>query len=107
VGALLTGVLASTAINELSGGADIGVQAIGVVATLAFSFLATLAILKVVDLLVGIRVTEEEEVTGLDLSQHAEVGYTFGDRGGQPVQPVVIPDSPPIDAALPEKEEAR
>jgi ammonium transporter, Amt family len=107
VGALLTGVLASTAVNELSAGAGLGAQAIGVVATLAFSFLATLAILKVVDLLVGIRVTEEEEVTGLDLSQHAEVGYTFGDRGGQPVQPVVIPDSPPIDADLPEKEEAR
>jgi ammonium transporter, Amt family len=107
VGALLTGVLASVAINELSAGANIGAQAIGVVATLAFSFLATLAILKVVDLLVGIRVTEEEEVTGLDLSQHAEVGYTFSDRGGQPVQPVVVPDTPPDDAAMPSREEAR
>jgi Amt family ammonium transporter len=107
VGALLTGVLASVAINELSAGANIGAQVIGVVATLAFSFLGTLAILKVVDLLVGIRVTEEEEVTGLDLSQHAEVGYTFGDRGGQPVQPVVIPDTPPEDAAMPSREEAR
>src|ERR671915_1740919 len=107
VGALLTGVLASVAINELSAGANIGAQAIGVVATLAFSFLATLAILKIVDLLVGIRVTEEEEVTGLDLSQHAEMGYTFGDRGGQPVQPVVIPDTPPEDAAMPSREEAR
>jgi Amt family ammonium transporter len=107
VGALLTGVLASVAINELSAGANIGAQAIGVVATLAFSFLGTLAILKVVDLLVGIRVTEEEEVTGLDLSQHAEMGYTFGDRGGQPVQPVVIPDTPPEDAAMPSREEAR
>jgi ammonium transporter, Amt family len=107
VGALLTGVLASVAINELSADANIGAQAIGVVATLAFSFLGTLAILKVVDLLVGIRVTEEEEVTGLDLSQHAEMGYTFGDRGGQPVQPVVIPDTPPEDAAMPSREEAR
>jgi ammonium transporter, Amt family len=107
VGALLTGVLASVAINELSAGANIGAQAIGVVATLAFSFLATLAILKVVDLLVGIRVTDEEEVTGLDLSQHAEVGYTFGDRGGQPVQPVVVPDTPPDDAMMPSREEAR
>jgi ammonium transporter, Amt family len=106
IGALLTGVLASTAINELSAGANLGAQTVGVVATIGFSFLATLAILKVVDLVVGIRVTEEDEVTGLDLSQHAEVGYTFGDRGGQPVQPVVIPDAPP-EVAAPAREEAR
>jgi Amt family ammonium transporter len=106
VGALLTGLLASVAINALSEGANIGAQAIAVGATLAFSFLGTLAILKLVDLLVGVRVTEEEEVTGLDLSQHAEVGYTFGDRGGQPVQPVVIPDTP-AGAAVREREEAR
>src|SRR5919109_596903 len=104
VGALLTGVLASVAINALSEGANIGAQAIAVGATLVFSFLGTLAILKLVDLLVGVRVTEEEEVTGLDLSQHAEVGYTFGDRGGQPVQPVVIPDTP-AGAAVREREE--
>jgi Amt family ammonium transporter len=106
VGALLTGVLASTAINALSEGANLGAQALGVGATLVFSFGGTLIILKVVDLLVGVRVTEEEEDTGLDLSQHAEVGYTFGDRGGQPVQPVVIPDTP-AEAAVPEREESR
>jgi Amt family ammonium transporter len=106
VGALLTGVVASTAINALSGGANLGAQAVGVGATLAFSFVGTLVILKVVDLLVGVRVTEEEEVTGLDLSQHAEVGYTLGDRGGQPVQAVVIPDTP-AEAGLPEREESR
>jgi ammonium transporter, Amt family len=93
VGALLTGVLASVAVNELSAGASIGKQAIAVGATLGFSFVMTLIILKVVDLLVGVRVTEEEEVTGLDLSQHAEVGYTFTDRGGSIVEPVRIPDT--------------
>ena len=93
VGALLTGVLASTVVNEFSAGASLGKQAIGVGATLAFSFVATLAILKVVDLLVGIRVTEEQEVEGLDLSQHAEVGYTLVDRGGSVAQPVRIPDT--------------
>ncbi|HEX9890965.1 MAG TPA: ammonium transporter [Actinomycetota bacterium] len=83
VGALLTGVLASTAVNAFAGGIDqLGKQAVGVGVTLAFSFLATLLILKVVDVLVGVRVTEDEEITGLDLSQHAEVGYTFGERGG-------------------------
>jgi Amt family ammonium transporter len=72
-------------VNELSGGATIGKQTIGVAVTLGFSFLATLLILKVVDLLVGLRVPEEDEITGLDLSQHAEVGYTLQDRGGSPV----------------------
>ena len=83
VGALLTGVLASAAVNAFEGGlAQLAKQAVGVGATLVFSFLMTLGILWLVDKLVGVRVTEEEEVSGLDLSQHAEVGYTFGDRGG-------------------------
>jgi ammonium transporter, Amt family len=95
VGALLTGVLASTAVNELSGGATIGKQTIGVAVTLGFSFLATLLILKVVDLLVGLRVPEEDEITGLDLSQHAEVGYTLQDRGGSPVHTGPVPSPGP------------
>ena len=95
IGALLTGVLASTAVNELSAGATIGKQAVGVAVTMAFSFLATLAILKVIDLLVGLRVPEDDEVTGLDLSQHAEVGYTFQDRGGNPVVTGPIPSPGP------------
>ena len=105
VGALLTGVLASTAVNEFSGGiGQLGTQAVGVGATLSFSFLATLAILKVIDLLVGVRVPEEEEITGLDLSQHSEVGYTFGERGGSvagaatPEGPVVLPEPEPTMA---------
>jgi ammonium transporter, Amt family len=98
VGALLTGVLASTAVNELSSGASLGAQAIAVGATLGFSFVATLIILKVVDLLVGLRVSDDDEVTGLDLSQHAEVGYTLQDRGGTvagagPPEAVAVPDA--------------
>jgi Amt family ammonium transporter len=95
VGALLTGVLASTVVNELSAGATIGKQAIGVAATLGFSFLATLGILKLVDVLVGLRVQEEEEVTGLDVSQHAEVGYTLQERGGSPVHQGPVPSPGP------------
>jgi ammonium transporter, Amt family len=95
IGALLTGVLASTVVNELSAGATIGKQAVGVAVTMAFSFLATLAILKVIDVLVGLRVPEDDEVTGLDLSQHAEVGYTFQDRGGNPVVTGPVPSPGP------------
>jgi ammonium transporter, Amt family len=100
VGALLTGLLASTAVNAFEGGlAQLGKQAIAVGATLVFSFVVTLAILKLVDTLIGLRVSEDEEVTGLDLTQHSETGYTFGDRGGQvagsPAPPVIVPDAEP------------
>jgi len=43
--------------------------------TVVFSFAMTLAILKVTDLTVGLRVSEEHEDVGLDASQHGEVGY--------------------------------
>jgi len=77
VGALLTGVFASAAVNGVSGGlGQLGRQALAVGATMAFSFAMTFGILKVVDMLVGVRVSEEEELTGLDLSQHSEVAYT-------------------------------
>ncbi len=43
--------------------------------TIAYSFVASLIIAKVIDLALGLRVSEEDEDTGLDLSQHAEVAY--------------------------------
>ena len=89
VGALLTGVFADTAINPagadglIAGGglALLGKQFIAVGVTLAFSFIATMLIAKLVDATIGLRVTEEEEISGLDLSQHAEVGYALTDSG--------------------------
>ena len=94
VGALLTGLLASAAVGGIDGGtALLWRQFVAVASTLAFSFTVTLGILKVVDAIVGVRVDEEEEVTGLDLSQHAEVGYTFGDRGGSASQTVTVPET--------------
>ncbi|MBI4260834.1 MAG: ammonium transporter [Actinobacteria bacterium] len=86
VGALLTGVLASLAVNPA--GADgslvqLGRQAVAVGVTVAFSFGATMLLLKVTDLAVGLRASEEDEIAGLDLSQHGEVAYTLMERGGQ------------------------
>jgi hypothetical protein len=70
-------VFASTAINAFEGSlGQLGKQAIAAGVTLAFSFVATLAILKVVDRLLRLRATEEEEEAGLDLTQHAESAYT-------------------------------
>lgn len=83
VGALLTGVFATTAINAdgangliYGNPALLGEQALAALVTIAYSFIATLVIIKVVDVLVGVRVTEQDEVTGLDQTQHAESGYT-------------------------------
>jgi Amt family ammonium transporter len=84
LGALFTGFFASKLINPA--GADglffgnpsqVGVQALSVVSAWVYSFVVTLIILKVIDAIIGLRVSEEDESTGLDLSQHGEVGYTF------------------------------
>jgi ammonium transporter, Amt family len=88
MGALLTGIFANSAINPIFGaGKATGVlegnkgqilnQAIGVVIAWSISIVGTLVILFIVDKLVGLRVSEEDERTGLDLSQHDEEGYDF------------------------------
>jgi len=92
VGALLTGVFAASAINPvfkdslgnvlpsglIEGNAGQLVnQFVGVLIAWGLAIVGTLVILKVVDLIVGLRVAEEHEVQGLDLSQHGEEGYTF------------------------------
>ena len=83
-GAILTGVFATTAINSagrpglLYGGASqVLIQLAGVVAAWAFSFGISFLLLKVTDALVGLRVDEETESRGLDLSEHSEEGYIF------------------------------
>ena len=53
------------------------IQAVGIVAAIAFSMGVTAVILKVVDNVTGLRVTDEEEIQGLDVTQHSEVGYTM------------------------------
>ena len=81
VGIILTGVFASSALGVFSGQHDIdmgnqlGVQAIGAVATLVYTAVLTWIILKVVDMITGNRVSEDEETEGLDLTQHEERGY--------------------------------
>src|SRR5207249_9613919 len=87
-GALATGLFASKAINDA--GADglffgnrgrLWTQLVAVVATIALAVVLTWVILKVVDAIVGLRVSDEDEVAGLDLSQHSETAYALG--GGQ------------------------
>ncbi|WP_410000558.1 ammonium transporter [Mesorhizobium sp. SP-1A] len=73
VGALLTGVLADTAINPLGKDASIVTQAYGIVFTIVWTALATLVILFVVKAVVGLRPSKQEEIEGLDITQHGEV----------------------------------
>jgi ammonium transporter, Amt family len=89
-GAIATGLFASKAINEA--GADglfagnpglLFSQVAAVAATWVFAFVGSMILLKVVDAVVGLRVNEEEEFAGLDLSQHSENAYAFeGGYGG-------------------------
>jgi Amt family ammonium transporter len=53
----------------------LGHQAIAVVAVVAYSFIVTYILAKILDMVMGMRVSEEEEVAGLDLSEHAETAY--------------------------------
>ena len=81
LGIILTGVFASNVLGVFSGqhdiniGNQVGVQAIGALATLAYTAVLTWGILKVVDMVVGNRVSEDEETDGLDVTQHEERGY--------------------------------
>ncbi len=100
VGALLTGAFASLAVNPAGADASllqVGRQAIAVGVTMVFSFTATLAILRVVDRVIGLRVDEETEEAGLDVAEHGESAYAFVEHGGSPAPPANwIPDG--IDA---------
>jgi Amt family ammonium transporter len=92
VGAILTGVFATSAVNAIfkdgagnplpvglvdgnAGQVVNQLTAIGL--TIGLSVIATIVILKVVDLVIGLRVSEEEELRGLDLSQHSEEAYNM------------------------------
>ncbi|MBA4807807.1 ammonium transporter [Brevundimonas sp.] len=72
IGALLTGVFATTAINSLSADATVGAQAIGLAWTIAYSAVGTFIILIVCKFTTGLRVSEAEETAGLDTSLHGE-----------------------------------
>jgi len=92
LGALLTGVFASSAVNPIFKDArgntlasgllegnthQLLNQLVGVVMAWGLAIVGTVVILKVVDLTIGLRVTEDDEIQGLDLSQHGEEGYNL------------------------------
>jgi ammonium transporter, Amt family len=108
VGALLIGFLGTTAVNDA--GADglfagggfslLGKQAVAVLATLAYSFVVTFLIAKVIDLVMGFRISEDDEAAGIDSTAHAETAYDFGTirsgigSGATAAAPAPVSESP-------------
>ena len=70
------GMLGMLGVGLFASSGHIGVQVVAVVAAAVFSFIGSFAILKLVDGAIGLRVTTEEESTGLDLTQHNERAYS-------------------------------
>jgi Amt family ammonium transporter len=107
IGALLTGVFASSAINPIFKDVQGKVtasgllegnphqmlnQLAGVAIAWVLAGIGTLAILKLVDVTIGLRISEQEELVGLDLSQHGEEGYVAGESEG--MEPVFLRQGP-------------
>lgn len=110
-GALATGIFCvaatNTGVNALGFGVDgltngggldqLWRQAVGVAVVAPYSFIVTFAILKILDVTIGIRASEEDEIAGLDVSQHGERAYIFGGSG-----PVLgIPEAIPMHTMAP------
>ena len=88
IGALLTGVFAQKVINPIFGAdqpvggldghwSQVGNQFVGVLIAWLFAIVGTIVLLKIVDTLVGVRVTADEEIEGLDITQHGEEAYNL------------------------------
>jgi Amt family ammonium transporter len=88
IGALLTGVFAQQAINPIFGAgkavggldghwAQIGNQLVGVLIAWGFALVGTIVLLKIVDMITGLRVSAEDEEAGLDITQHGEEAYNL------------------------------
>jgi Amt family ammonium transporter len=81
LGTLLAGIFVSAGLggvgfaDGMNMGSQLGVQLTGVIVTIVFTSVATFVCLKIVDMLLGLRVTDEEETEGLDINQHDERGY--------------------------------
>lgn len=92
IGALMTGVLATSIINPIfkdaaGNPAPVGLvdgnpmqivnQLVGIGIAVALSGIGSFLVLKIVDLVIGLRVSEEQEIAGLDTTQHGEIAYAF------------------------------
>ncbi len=85
IGAILTGVFVfkslggqgNTSIADITMGGQVWIQCIGVITTVVYDAVVTFIIIKIVQWVIGLRVTEEQEAEGLDLALHDERGYNI------------------------------
>lgn len=86
LGAILTGVFATRHVNDVRGGGPVGLieggnvivnQIVATAVTWALAIVVTFVLLKILDATMGLRVSQDDEIQGLDLSQHGEEGYIF------------------------------
>jgi Amt family ammonium transporter len=87
LGAILTGVFANSTVQDVFNGGPVGLlegnagqavnNVLGALLTWVLAAVGTIILLKIVDAVVGLRVSEDEEIKGLDLSQHGEEAYSL------------------------------
>jgi len=100
VGALLTGVFAQKAWNGATDGllfgnpGQLGIQAVAVLATIAYSGLATFGLLKLIALILPLKAAPNDEGLGMDISQHGEEAYGSGEGAI-----LILPDHEPAPTA--------
>ncbi len=111
-GALATGLFAAGAVGGFDGlehehAAQVLDQLVAIGVVWVYSFVVTAVILKALDITMGLRVREEEEELGLDVTQHGERGYVFDEGAAVPVpQYVEGPGPAPGPTPLPRPESA-
>ena len=89
VGAVLTGVFAFTTGSGVATGDQVLIQLLSVAATMVFTALGTLVLLKLIDWMMGLRISAQDETVGVDLATHHEEGY--GDGSTAINAPVIMP----------------
>ena len=88
IGALLTGIFAQQIVNPIFGAgkpvggldghwSQLGNQIVGILIAWGFALVGTIILLKITDMITGLRVTQEQEIEGLDISQHGEEAYNL------------------------------
>ena len=89
IGTLLVGLLA---IDGVGGLEQLGKQAIGAFSVMAYSFIVSWLLAKLVDATIGFRAAEDDEASGLDQAFHAETAYDFSAVGGPSAARGTVPD---------------